>query len=259
MHRKVVTALALLTLASSAAAQPAPLTTVIDDVIVPVPREIFATLDRFKNSNWRGVQRSDLTQLRLQSGQAGIALQLGAAIAEGFIAVEAKDAEAVKNLGRVILTLARGLGVEQWALRRSRSIMDHAEKGDWPVVRQEWDGVLPDVQEGMKELKSESLAQLVSVGGWVRGTDALAALILQNYKPEDAALLRHPALAEQLATKLEEISPEIREQPLVRRVRQGIGDVRTILAAPGAEVSREQATEISRIAAEVLKAIVTRS
>jgi hypothetical protein len=264
MNRLGATALALLAAASLASAQPAtapappPLTTVVEGVIVPVPREIFATLDRFQNSNWRAVQRPELTQLRLQNDQAGIALQLGVAIAEGFIAVEAKDAEEVKNLGRAILTLARGLGVEQWALRRSRSIVDHAEKGDWAAVRQEWDGVLPDVQEGMRELQSGELAQLVSVGGWVRGTEALAALVLQNPSPSAAAVLHQPALAEQLAVQMERLSPALREQSLVRQIEAALQRLRPLVAPAGQPIAVEQVNEISAIAVDVMKAI-TRS
>lgn len=45
-----------------------------------------------------------------------------------------------------------------------------------------------------KQLKSEQLSQLVSLGGWLRGTRALTALILQRYSPKGAELLRQPAL-----------------------------------------------------------------
>ena len=233
-------------------------TTVVEDVVVPVPREIFATLDRFRHSNWRAVQRPELAKVRPRTDQAGIALQLGVAIAEGFVAVEAEDVDEVKQLGRVVLTLARGLGVEKWALRRSSSIVEHAEKGDWIAVREEWDGVLPDVQEGMKALKSEQLAQLVSLGGWVRGAEALSALILQNYSDTDAVLLRQPAVVEQLAKQMERLPPEIRKEPQVKRIRDGLERVRAMPAASDAQVSREQATEMGAIAAGILKELSKR-
>ena len=57
----------------------------------------------------------------------------------------------MKNVGRDVLKLSRGLGIEKAALLRSRSIAEYAEKGDWAGVRKEWDGVLPDVQEGMDD------------------------------------------------------------------------------------------------------------
>jgi hypothetical protein len=233
-------------------------TTVVDDVVVPVPREIFGTLDRFRHSNWRAVLRPDLAKVRPRPDQVGIALQLGVVIAEGFVAAEAEDVDEVKQIGRTVLRLARGLGVGKWAIRRNRSIVEHADKGDWAAVRLEWDGVLPDVQVGMKELKSEQLPQLVSFGGWIRGTEVLSALILQNYTATDAALLRQPGLGAQLAKQLERMAPEIRNQPQVARIRSGLERVRKVLATPGSPMSREQATEMGAIAAELRKEISQR-
>ena len=157
----------------SLAAEPYPSqATTIDDVMVPVPKEVFATLDRFVHANWRAVQRPELSRWKPHADQTELALLLGAVIAEGFVAVKAEDKVEVKNTGQAALVLARGLGVERSVLRRSRSITDHAEKGDWPAVRKEWDGVLPDVERGMKELRSEQLAQYVSLGGWLRGAQS---------------------------------------------------------------------------------------
>jgi hypothetical protein len=124
--------------------------------------------------------RQGLTQLKPHGDQTEIALLLGAVIAEGFVAVKAEDTAEVKSVGRTVVILARGLGVEKAALRRSRSIIEHAEQGDWPAVRKEWDGVLPDVERGMRDLKSEQLAQLVSLSGWLRGTEVLSTLVLQK-------------------------------------------------------------------------------
>ena len=56
-------------------------------------------------------------------------------------------------------------------------------------------GVVSDLESGMIEIKSTELAQLVSLGGWLRGTEALSALVLQNYSPERAELIRQPGLA----------------------------------------------------------------
>ena len=49
--------------------------------------------------------------------------------------------------------------------------MEHADKNEWAAARKEWDGVLSDLEAGMIELKSEHLSQLVSLGGWLRGTE----------------------------------------------------------------------------------------
>ena len=75
--------------AAAGAKQFPPQSTAIEDVLVPVPREIFDTVDKFAHSNWRAVQRPELAQWTPHGDQTEIALLLGVVIAEGFIAVEA--------------------------------------------------------------------------------------------------------------------------------------------------------------------------
>jgi flagellar biosynthesis regulator FlaF len=232
-----------------------PESTAIKGVLVPVPREIFDTLDKFAQSNWRAVQRPELAQQRPHGDQAETALLLGVVIAEGFIAVEAEDAGEVKSVGRAVLKLARGLGVEKAALRRSRSIVDHAERGDWAGVRKEWDGVLPDVQQGMNELQSEQLAQLVSLGGWLRGTEALTVLVLQNYSSQNAELLRQPALLDHLEKRLAGMSDDVRTKPMIVRMRQGIQKIRPLVASEDFQISQEKVKEISAVSEDLLKGL----
>jgi hypothetical protein len=262
MKKTLLCVLVLATLTSLRAAQPSPTAggklfppqfTMVDGVLVPVPSEIFNTLDKFRHSNWRAVQRPELARWKPPGNQAENALLLGAVIAEGFIAVEAEDAVETKSLGRSVLKLARGLGVEKAALRRSRSIVDYAQKGDWPAVRKEWDGVLPDVQRGMEQLKSEQFAQLVSLGGWVRGAEALAALVLQDYSRQDAELLRQPALFDHFEKQLAGLRGDVGTDPVVAKMRAGLQNVRKALAAGDNSVSRQQVQEISGLAHGLLK------
>jgi hypothetical protein len=233
--------------------------TAINDVPVPVPKEIFATLDKFAHSNWRAVQRPELAQWKPRGNQSEIAFLLGAVIAEGFLAVEAEDTAEVKNIGQAVLKLARGLGVERAALRRSRAIVEHAEKGDWSAVRSEWDGVPPDVEQGMKELRSEQLAQLVSLGGWLRGTQMLGVLVLQDYSIEKAEILRQPALLDHFDRTLMAMPRDIKNRPLSARMHEGIQKARTLLASNQASIPRETVEQIVNLAEGLLKDLSAKS
>jgi hypothetical protein len=230
-----------------------PHVTRVEGVLVPVASEVFATLDKFKDSNWRAVQRQELMRARPRGDQASIALLVGAVIAEGFVAVAAEDAPAVTNLGRSLLSLARGLGVEQWALKRSRSIVDHAESGDWAAVRKEWDRVLPDVHEGMKELKSEELAHLVSLGGWLRGAEAVSVLVSQRYSPEDAELLRQPVLLEHFARRA------TTDDAVLAKTAAGIASYRRILDATPPPIPPPVVKEIRTLTSQLLQSFPAES
>src|SRR5215467_13266376 len=184
--------------------------TEVHGVAVPVPKEIFRSLDQFRDANWPAVKRPEVARWKSHGDQAQIATLLGVVIAEGFIAMEAKDSAEVENLGKSVLSLARGLGIRDRAIRRSRSIMELADKNEWSEARKEWDGVLSDLETGMIEIKSEQLAQLVSLGGWLRGTEALSALLIQNYSPERSNLIRQPELIGYLEKQLDAMSSDIR-------------------------------------------------
>lgn len=225
----------------------------VKDVVLPVPREIFETLDLFQDSNWRLVQRLDIADWRPRGGQVENALMLGVVIAEGFVAAAAKDAAEVKQVGDAVRRFTRALGVERSILRRSRSIVEHAENGDWPAVRKEWDGVLPEVQRGMSELQSDPLAQLVSMGGWLRGAGALTGLILQNYSAGEAEFIRQPALLDYFEERMAEMSPEVRNNPTVDRLRGGLPKLRQLLATDEDRISEETLKRISNVAEGLLK------
>jgi hypothetical protein len=224
----------------------------VHGIAVPVPKEIFRSLDQFRNENWRAVKRPEVAHWKSHGDQAQIATLLGVVIAEGFVAMEAEDSTEVKNLGRNVLTLARGLGVEKRALRRSRSIMELADRNEWPAARQEWDGVFSDIEGGMIELKSTQLAQLVSVGGWLRGTEALSALVLQKYSPGGSALIRQPVLVDYLEKQLLAMNSDLQARPIVTKLLDGIRRIRVLIESGNGPLPEETVRKVNDICKELV-------
>lgn len=216
----------------------------VQGVVMPVPKEIFRSLDKFQGANWRAVQRPEVIRWRSHGDQAQIAILLGVVIAEGFIAMEAHDSSEVRNVGNSVLKLARGLGVEERALRRSRSIMELADKKEWASARREWDALLSDVENGMIELNSAQLSQLVSLGGWLRGTEALSALVLQNYSPDRSELIRQPALIQQLERQLVGMPAEFHGGPVIAQMLTGMRKVQALAESDNGPLSEKTVREI---------------
>ena len=224
----------------------------VHGLAVPVPKEIFRSLDQFRDANWHAVQRPEVARWKSHGDQAQIATLLGVVIAEGFIAMEAKDSAEVKNLGNSVLSLARGLGIRERALRRSSSIMELTDKNEWSEARKEWDGVLSDLETGMIEIKSEHLAQLVSLGGWLRGTEALSALVLQNYSPERSNLIRQPALIDDLEKQLRAMSTDIQARPIVVKLLDGLHTIRSLVESENGPLSEETVRKIRGVCTELV-------
>lgn len=227
----------------------------VQDVVVPVPSEIFAVLDKLGNPNWK-------IQLRLRKTQtpddrAQVALLLGSVIAEGFIAVEAEDTERVKELGRDVLTLAEAINVRKSVIARSKSIIDKADHHDWHGVRIEFDGALQDVRSAMDEMNDEDLAQLVSLGGWLRGTDALTAIVNANYTPAGAELLHQPELVRYFDRCINRMSPRLRKNLLVVRIHDVLNQIAPIIDEKKQDIRREQVQKIHTLTEEVVLKINT--
>jgi hypothetical protein len=231
----------------------------MEGVLVPVPKEIFHSLDEFRSANWRAVQRPEVANWKSHGDQVQIAILLGVEIAEGFVAVEARDSAEVKDIGSAVLKLARGLGVEKSALKRSRSISEYADKNEWPATRKEWDGIFSDLESGMIEIKSKELAQLVSLGGWLRGTEALCVLVLQNYSAERADLVRQPDMLDYLEKQLLGMKTEIQGDPMVAKMLEGVRRIRALISNDKEPPTEKTVREIDGICKELVRLASRRS
>jgi hypothetical protein len=229
--------------------------TVVDDVIIPVPSEIFGVLDKLGTPNWHEVLRT--TQSNAIGERPQVALLLGTVIAEGFIAVEAEESEEVKKIGRNVLNLASAVGVRKSVAARSKAIIDAADRKDWQRVRLELDGALTDVKTAMIELHDEQLAQLVSLGGWLRGTEALTSVVNRSYSKDGAELLRQPALLEYFQRRLKEMDPRLRKDELVAKVAQSLSQMKPVIDETG-DVSPKDVEKIHDITAALVRKVNTR-
>ena len=104
----------------------------------------------------------------------------------------------------------------------------------------------------MKELKSEQLAHLVSLGGWLRGTQALSSLVLQDYSAEKAALLRQPALLDHFEKELLALRGNLKSKAILLRIREGIQKTRGLLGAGEVPIQKETVQQIAKVAEELL-------
>ncbi len=111
------------------------LSTTVKDVVVPLPNELFGALNKLGAVNWKEHVRSDEEPNFTERPR--IALLLGIVIADGFIAVQAEDAPAVKDIGQRALALAKGIGVGNSITPHAKAIIDAADKRNWANVRQE--------------------------------------------------------------------------------------------------------------------------
>lgn len=229
----------------------------VDEVVVPVPSEIFIVLDKLGAPNWKSEMSKSLGKNTGERAQ--VALLLGTVIAEGFIAVEAEDSEKVKEIGQEVLTLADAINVRKAVIARSKSIVEKADARDWRAVRVEFDGAQQDVRGAMEELGDDDLAQLVSIGGWVRGTQALTSIVSKNYTPDGAELLNQPELLNYFSRRIGEMrSSRLKKEELVERIRKLLKDIRPLIGkGDGKVIPLGNVQKINRMTGDTVTAIAS--
>lgn len=229
---------------------------IVDDVVVPLPSEIFQILDKIGKPNWPSVLRPGKASPTPDPERT--ALILGTVVAEGFVAVEAEDAGAVRDIGSSVRTLSKALGVERAVVKHANAIIDFANKKKWEDVRGELDKVLADVKGAMIEMNSEPRAQLVSLGGWLRGLEALTQVVQKNYDKNSAGLLHQPLLINHFERRISTMDKRVRENPLVEKMREGLVEIRPLMGTGDAEISEKTVKEIGAIAERLVSAIGTK-
>src|SRR6184192_3423075 len=185
-----------------------------DSISIPTPGELFAALEKPGRPNWVGQMRGPVATSYKNRPQ--IALNLGSLIADGFIAVEAKDSQQVKNIGTDIVKLAKALGVSENVLSRGNSINEFAENSEWDALHEELEATQNEVKTSMQSHRDQDLVILVSLGGWIRGTQAVSAAVIKNYDEQSAKVLRQPAVVSFIHSKIDKIIMDLRSEPLVK-------------------------------------------
>jgi len=257
---------ALLCLVSAAmafAAEPAPLQAdqlakaiKTDALTIPTPGELFAALEKPGKPDWAGQYRTPIPMT--YRNRAQIALNLGGLIADGFIAVQAQDSQQVKNIGTDIIKLAKALGVSENVLSRGNSINEFAENSEWDTLHEELEATQNEVKASMQTHRDQDLVILVSLGGWIRGTQAVSAAVMKNFDEGSAKVLRQPAVVNFIKTKINDISPDLRNETLVKSVSEQLTGIEKLVTfqpgkGPSADEVRKLNEAVSKLMEEIQK------
>lgn len=255
---------ALVSAQESAAPAPAPIQPLsaeeiagaakVDTLSIPTPGELMAALNKQGKPDWPGQYRPPISTS--YSSRAQMALNLGGLIADGYIAVQAEDAQQVKNIGKDIIALAKPLGVQQDIINRGKSLTEFAENGKWDVLKEELDATQNEVKAAMAENKDQSLITLVTVGGWIRGTEVVSNYIANHYSEGAAKLLRQPAIVRFLYEQLDALPEKVRDDPAVKKTRVKLLEIEQTVAFPrNATPDVESVKKLNALTADLVKDI----
>ncbi|MEO0414862.1 MAG: hypothetical protein AAF226_07920, partial [Verrucomicrobiota bacterium] len=224
---------------------------IVNEVVVPIPAEVFAVLDKMDEPDWSSAIDHD-TDHHNHRNRAFMALSFGSLVAEGFIAVQAKRKEDIEKIGRRSLKMADALGLESAVKPHSLVIIDSAKASKWRDVRSELDRTQQTVKERMVTLRDEELSGLVSLGGWLRGTNTLTGLISNSFSVDKAELLNQPDLVSHFRQLLAKQNGTFSKTREAQQMEVGLGRMESILKE-NPELTVESVEQIEVITRELLQ------
>src|SRR6266699_1472854 len=225
-----------------------------DSISIPTPGELFAALEKPGKPNWTGQYRGPMPTTYRNRPQ--IAMNLGGLIADGFIAVEAQDSQQVKNTGTDIIKMAKALGVSENILSRGNSINEFAENNEWDALQEELEATQNEVKSSMQSHRDQDLIILVSLGGWIRGTQVVSAAVMQNYDERAAKVLRQPALVSFIQSKMNDISPDVRGEPLIKEVSGQLPGIEKLVTFPaGKAPTADEVRQVNEAVGKIMSQI----
>lgn len=225
-----------------------------DTFSIPTPGELLSALNKLGKMDWAAKFRAPIATNF--PSRAQMALNLGGLIADAYIAVEAEDAQQVKNLGKDILALGKSLGISKEILDRGKSLTEFADTKQWDVLKEELEATQNEVKDAMEHNKDADLVILVTLGGWLRGTEVLSGWIGEHYTEAGAKLLRQPGIVGFLGAKLDSMPEKTKGESCVKKTQEKLKEIEAAVSFPTDKAPTQDAIkQLHQLTAELLKSL----
>ncbi len=232
-------------------------------VAMPTPLDKFLALTLLVNTakiDWVGTFHAvavDINPDRYTDKEVSIPQVLGLRIADGIMAVQAKDAELLGKAASDIEKLATKLNVSNSDLARARRVRALANEGKWLNVYQELAFLQQDIMQKLEENPKDQRSSLLMISGWLQGCRYTSRLIQDHYSNDSSNILREPLLVKALIQKNDSLPAATKQISSVAIISQALPSLHKIVNVKiDAPISKEQIMLLDKLATNCVKEIV---
>ena len=187
------------------------------------------------------------------------AMHFGSLVADGFMLTLAERPQDIQNIGRSLIRESRSLGVGGRLTKRSKSLFEHSDKGDWIGMREELMRTQTDVETSMLELRDEEMAHMISLGGWLRGFQLGAVSTASKYTPGKAKILGNVEIMDYFLDRLDTLHPRLKKTEMVAALTGRLKQIRMVaMESEGKVPSPDQILKMRDLANEAEEAATAR-
>ena len=232
-------------------------------VAMPTPLDKFIALTLLVKSrkiDWNGVFNAvavDINPDNYTDTEILIPQVLGLRIADGIMAVQAKDAELLGKAASDIEKLAKKLNVSENDLSRARRVRNLANEGKWLDVYRELGFLQQDIMQKLEENPKDQRSALLMISGWIQGSRYSSRLILAHYSDASSNILREPLLVKALIAKSDALPAKTKQAPSVAIISKTLPMLHKIVnIGLDAPIPKSQVAAIDKLATDCVKQII---
>lgn len=227
----------------------------VNEMTTPLVGKVFSDLELFQPPPVDLVRAFDLKVTFPNRFQT--ALQFGALVANGFVATIARQKQLIIDTGRALIREANTLSAGQRLTGRSKSLFELSDRGDWQGLREELNATQEDVEDSMLELKDGEMADLISLGGWLRGFQLATHVTADHYTPQKAAALARPVLMDYFIDRMNCLNPRLKQRPVVIAIASRLKTIR-VLCMQSFPPSPSEVAQMRDLADEAMKVALSK-
>lgn len=223
----------------------------VNNVTTPLVGKVFHDLELFQPPPVEMLKAFDNNATfhnRLQT-----ALQFGALVADGFVATIARQQTLIVDIGRALIKNANALAAGEKLIYRSKSLFELSDRGDWQGLREELNRCQSEVESSMIELHDGEMADLISLGGWLRGFQLATHVTVAHYTPEKATVLVRLPVMDYFIERMDTLNPKTKKRPLVVELTAKLKTMRAIAAQSNIPTASDVAA-LEKLANEAVSA-----
>jgi hypothetical protein len=226
----------------------------VNDITTPLIAQILRDFSTFQPIPLDLIAETPLDAIydnRLQT-----ALFFGSLVADGFMLTVAERSQDIQNIGRALIKQSRVLGVGDRLTKRSKSLFEYSDKGDWQGMREELVRTQGEVEQSMLDLRDEEMAHMISLGGWLRGFQLAARSTVVRYAPDKAKILGRPEIMDYYLDRLDTLHPRLKKTEFVTTLIAKLKELRRLATAAEGTVPTEAEIEKMSTLANEIQAVV---
>ena len=229
----------------------------VNPITTPSIREVLAQLDNYRPVPLEVIAENNRDATfpnRLQT-----AIHFGTLITDGFMLTLAQRPQDIQDIGRALIRQAQGLGIGERFTRRSKSLFEKSDKGDWIGMREELIGTQTEVEQSLMDLRDEEIAHMISLGGWIRGFQLAAEATTRNYFPTRAQGLINIEIMDYFLDRLDTLHPRIKKTELIVVLTTKLKTLRALAeSTAGRTPTKEEVTKMRDLGNELVQAALSK-